>query len=156
MTETILLIISTIATLLTGYVDAINESKYIWMKNNLPMYIADKFKDRYKKHSLWAVHRIEIFFATSIPIWYVNPSWWSFGVSGVNFIAQMALFRFWHDSRLQVEMGFSFTHDSDGLSDAKIDGEIADTWKNRCRFLSGFVMTEILIFIFIQYVQPNL
>ena len=154
-TEFILIAISILATMLTGWTDAMNEAREIWMKNNLAQY-AWPMKEKYKRHSLWSVHRIVIFFATSIPIWYINPSRWSFGVAGVNFIAQMALFRFYHDSRLQVEMGFSFTSDSDGLSDAKIDGEIADTWKNRCRFLAGFIMTEILLFIFIQYVQPNL
>lgn len=155
-TEFILIVLSILATMLTGWIDAMNEAREIWMKNNLPMYIANNFKQKYKRHSLWAVHRIVIFFATSIPVWYINPSWWSFGVAFVNFVAQMALFRWWHDSRLQVEMGFSFTHDSDGLSDAKIDGKIADTWENRCRFMAGFIMVEILIFIFIQYVNPNL
>lgn len=153
---TILICISILATLLTGWIDSLNEAREIWMKNNLPMYVADAFKQKYKRHSLWSVHRIVIFFTTSIPIWYINPSWWSLGIAAINFIAQMALFRFWHDSMLQVAMGRSFTSDSDKLSDSKIDSKIDDTWENRCRFLAGFIMIEILLFIFIYYVQPNL
>jgi hypothetical protein len=138
-TEFVLIAISILATMLTGYVDAINEAKYIWMKNNLPMYVADKFKDRYKKHSLWAVHRIVIFFTTSIAIWYIKQDWPSFCVAGVNFIAQMALFRGLHDGFLQIQFGNKFTTDADGLSDSKIDSHILDTFRNRMGFIfSGF------------------
>ena len=129
--QTALIILSAFATILTGYVDSINEAREIWLKNRIPNEVANKYKEKFKKHSLWAVHRIVIFFATSIPIFYVEMSWFSLCVAAANFVAQMALFRFLHDSFLQVQFGNKFTSDSDGLSDSKIDALIDDTWSNR-------------------------
>ena len=145
--QTTLIILSAFATILTGYVDSINEDREIWLKNRIPNEVANKYKEKFKKHSLWAVHRILIFFATSIPIFYVEMSWFSLCVAAANFVAQMALFRFLHDSFLQVQFGNKFTSDSDGLSDSKIDALIDDTWSNRVFFLIVGLVIEVACLI---------
>ncbi|MBK9479874.1 MAG: hypothetical protein IPP56_13795 [Bacteroidetes bacterium] len=145
--QTALIILSAFATILTGYVDSINEAREIWLKNRIPNEVANKYKEKFKKHSLWAVHRIVIFFATSIPIFYVEMSWFSLCVAAANFVAQMALFRFLHDSFLQVQFGNKFTSDSDGLSDSKIDALIDDKWSNRVFFLIVGLVIEVACLI---------
>ena len=150
--QTALIILSAFATILTGYVDSINEAREIWLKNRIPNEVANKYKEKFKKHSLWAVHRIVIFFATSIPIFYVEMSWFSLCVAAANFVAQMALFRFLHDSFLQVQFGNKFTSDSDGLSDSKIDALIDDTWSNRVFFLIVGLVIEVACLIGISVI----
>ncbi len=150
--QTALIILSAFATILTGYVDSINEAREIWLKNRIPNEVANKYKEKFKKHSLWAVHRIVIFFATSIPIFYVETSWFSLCVAAANFVAQMALFRFLHDSFLQVQFGNKFTSDSDGLSDSKIDALIDDTWSNRVFFLIVGLVIEVACLIGVSFI----
>lgn len=150
--QTALIILSAFATILTGYVDSINEAREIWLKNRIPNEVANKYKEKFKKHSLWAVHRIVIFFATSIPIFYVEMSWFSLCVAAANFVAQMALFRFLHDSFLQVQFGNKFTSDSDGLSDSKIDALIDDTWSNRVFFLIVGLVIEVACLIGVSFI----
>lgn len=149
--QTALIILSAFATILTGYVDSINEAREIWLKNRIPNEVANKYKEKFKKHSLWAVHRIVIFFATSIPIFYVEMSWFSLCVAAANFVAQMALFRFLHDSFLQVQFGNKFTSDSDGLSDSKIDALIDDKWSNRVFFLIVGLVIEVACLIGVTF-----
>ena len=150
--QTALIILSAFATILTGYVDSINEAREIWLKNRIPNEVANKYKEKFKKHSLWAVHRIVIFFATSIPIFYVEMSWFSLCVAAANFVAQMALFRFLHDSFLQVQFGNKFTSDSDGLSDSKIDALIDDKWSNRVFFLIVGLVIEVACLIGVSFI----
>lgn len=150
--QTTLIILSAFATILTGYVDSINEAREIWLKNRIPNEVANKYKEKFKKHSLWAVHRILIFFATSIPIFYVEMSWFSLCVAAANFVAQMALFRFLHDSFLQVQFGNKFTSDSDGLSDSKMDALIDDKWSNRVFFLIVGLVIEVACLIGVSFI----
>lgn len=139
-----IILISVAATLITGYFDCKNEARQVFMENNLYDAAKDILKLRYDKHFVWSAHRIVIFFATSIPLFYVNQDWVHLLIAAINFVSQMCLFRFWHDSRLQVEFGNKFTSDSDGLSSAKIDSKIKDTWENRIYF---YILFYVLLMI---------
>ena len=47
--QTALIILSAFATILTGYVDSINEAREIWLKNRIPNEVANKYKEKFKR-----------------------------------------------------------------------------------------------------------